>query len=285
MSSYAQLVQDLTPPLIWRFVKRRTPWLVRLAGGHYTHIRFEGDYPSWETASSHATGYDAPSILAKTREAVLKVKRGENRWEQDGMVSNSDAMPWSLLAALSRIAAAKGKRELHVVDFGGSLGSTYYWCKPFFAGDFKLTWSVVEQPEHVKIGQADFQDDSLRFHFTIEDALAAQPADVLLLSGVLHYLPAPEAWLKNLRDWPFPHLILDRTPLRNCARHRLTVQHVPKEIYEAAYPAWFLSKQRILSLIERDYTARWHAPDAETWEIGDEAVSNELWFFERKPRA
>jgi len=284
MPGYAQLVRDLTPPALWNFVKRRLPWLVRALGGHFTHISFTGDYASWDEARRAATGYDAPAILAKTRDALLKVKRGENRWEQDGMVSDSDAMPWSLLAALTRIAAVKGRPELSVLDFGGSLGSTFFWCRPFFAPDFKLTWTVVEQPEHVKVGKNDFQNDELRFHFTVDEALSAQPVDVLLLSSVLHYLDTPEVWLENLRHWPIPYLILDRTLLWDKSCHRLTVQHVPKEIYEASYPAWFLSKQRILSVIERDYTLRWRALDTETWEIGNDVVQNSLLFFERHRR-
>jgi putative methyltransferase (TIGR04325 family) len=284
MSSYAQLIRNLTPPAFWNFGKRHLPWLVRVLGGHFTHIRFSGNYKSWDEAQRAAVGYDAPAILAKTREAALKVKRGENRWEQDGMVSDSEAMPWPLLAALARIAATKGRPELRVLDFGGSLGSTYFWCRPFFASDFKLVWSVVEQAEHVKIGKSDFQNNELRFHFTVDEALAEGPADVLLLSGVLHYLDQPEIWLENLRRWPIPFLILDRTPLWERDHHRLTVQHVPKEIYAASYPVWFLSKQKIVSLIERDYTLLQRAPDTETWEIDGEPVKNALWFFERRRR-
>jgi putative methyltransferase (TIGR04325 family) len=284
MSRYAQIVRNLTPPVIWNFGKQRLPWLVRALGGHFTHSRFTGDYASWDDARSDATGYDAPAILENTRDAVLKVKRGQNRWEQDGMVSDSDAMPWTLLAALARIASTKGKPELNVIDFGGSLGSIYYRCRTFFNCNFKLTWNVVEQPEHVKIGKIDFQDNELHFYFTVEEALAQQPADVLLLSSVIQYLNAPEAWLENLRRWPIPYLILDRTPLTENNRHRLTVQHVPKEIYEASYPAWLLSKQKILSLIERDYRLMWKAPDTEAWTIGNETIQNSLWFFERCKR-
>jgi len=284
MPSRAQFVRELTPPALWNFSKHRLPWLVRALGGHFTHIRFTGNYSSWEEARQAATGYNAPAIVAKTREAALKVKHGQNRWEQDGMVSDSDAMPSALLAALARIAAANRRPELHVLDFGGSLGSTYFRCRPFFVPDFKLSWSVVEQPEHVKIGQSDFQDNELRFHFTVEEALAAQPPDVLLLSSVLHYLDAPGAWLENLRRWPIHNLIIDRTPLWEKDHHRLTVQHVPKEIYAASYPAWFLSRQKIFPLIERDYTLRWRAPDTETWEIDGDPVQNSLWLFERRWR-
>lgn len=281
MSRYARAARDLIPPLCWNFAKKNLPWLVRALGGHFTHIRFTGDYASWDEARRASAGYDAPAILQKTREAVLKVKQGKSRWEQDGMVSDSDATPTALLAALARIAAVKEKPELHVLDFGGSLGSTYYWCRPFFAKDFTLTWSVVEQSEHVKIGQADFQDEQLRFYFTVEEALAAHPVDVLLLSGVLHYLDTPEGWLENLRRWPIPHLIIDRTPLWDRDRHRLTVQQVPKEIYTASYPAWFLSKQKIFSLIERDYTLQWQTPDSETWEIDRDSVQNSFYYFRR----
>jgi putative methyltransferase (TIGR04325 family) len=285
MSRYAQVVRSLTPPAIWNLGKSRLPWLVRILGGHYTHIRFTGDYATWEDARRASSGYDAPAILKKTREALLKVMHGKNRWEQDAMVSDNETMHWPLLACLSRIAARNRRAELRVLDFGGSLGSTYFWCRPFFENDFALSWRVVEQPGHVKTGRADFQNDELRFHFTVEESLAEQQPDVLLLSGVLHFLPQPEAWLENLRGWKIPNLLIDRTPLWPRPHHRLTVQHVPAEIYEASYPAWFLAERRIISLIERDYALRWRAPDTETWEIDGEPVQNSLWFFERKTDA
>jgi len=282
MSRYAQAARDLIPPLFWNFAKKKLPWLVRAFGGHFTYIRFTGDYASWDEARRASIGYDAPAILQKTREAVLKVKQGQSRWEQDGMVSDSDSTPTALLAALAHIAAVKGKPELHVLDFGGSLGSTYYWTRPFFANDFKLTWSVVEQAQHVKIGQTDFQDDQLQFYFSVEEALAAHPIDVLLLSGVLHYLDTPEGWLENLRLWHIPYLIIDRTPLWERDRHRLTVQQVPREIYQASYPAWFLSKAKVFSLIKRDYSLLWQTPGSETWEIDNDSVQNYLYYFRRR---
>ena len=97
-----------------------------------------------------------------------------------------------------RVAAVRGKRELRVVDFGGSLGSTYFWCRDFFKEDFRLRWHVVEQEAHVKVGRADFQDEELRFDFTVDDVIAQGKPDVLLMSGVLHYLEKPAAFLEQL---------------------------------------------------------------------------------------
>lgn len=282
MASYAQLVRGLTPPLVWEFGKRKLPGLVRALGGHYTHIRFGGDYASYAEARAASQGYDAPAILAKTREALLKVKRGESKWERDAMVSDSDEMPWPLLACLTRIVATKGVQELNVVDFGGSLGSTYYWCRPFLTPEIRLRWHIIEQPEHVKVGRTDFADDELQFHDTVEQVLAVEKPDVLLLSGVLHYLPDPEGLLRQVNRWGLPYFILDRTPLWNHARHRLTVQEIPEEIYRASYPAWFLSRERILSLIEEAYQLRWRIPDSEQWELDNEVVPNQLCFFQRR---
>jgi putative methyltransferase (TIGR04325 family) len=281
MSRYAQIVRELTPPAVWHFGKRRLPGLVRALGGHYTHIRFSGDYASYADARREAEGYDAPAILEKTRAAVLKVKRKENRWERDAMVSDTDDMHWPLLACLMRLVALRGDRRLTVLDFGGSLGSTYFWCRPFFGDEIRVTWHVVEQPNHVKVGQADFQTDELRFHATVEDVLAREKPDVLLLSGVLHFMEDPEAFLQKLVGYKIPALIVDRTPLWDHDRHRLTIQHVPAEIYQASYPAWFLSRSRIQAIIEKDYELRFHAPDSEAWEIDDDVVPNTLWFYQR----
>jgi putative methyltransferase (TIGR04325 family) len=282
MPGRAQIVREFTPPVVWSFVKRRLPRLVRACGGHYTHIRFTGDYATFEEARRAATGYDAPAILEATRKAILMVKNGQHRWERDAMISDTYDQPWALLACLLRIAARNGRRALRVLDFGGSLGSTYYWCRPFLAADITLTWTVVEQPAHVAVGKAEFANEELQFASTVSEALRISKPDVLLISGVLHFLPEPEAFLEEMRTWLIPHLILDREPLWDHPHHRLTVQHVPKEIYEASYPAWFLARDRILGAIQRDYDLLWSAPDTEAWEIDHESVPSFTRFFRLK---
>lgn len=275
----AQLVRDFTPPALWDFVKRRLPGVVRALGGHYTHIRFTGDYKTFDDARRAATGYDAPAILAATREAILKVKNGQHRWERDAMVADTDDLPCTLLSCLLRIAAKNARRSLHVLDFGGSLGSTYYWCRPFLSPDLALRWTVVEQPAHVAVGKTDFANNELSFALSVPEALQHGQPDVLLISGVLHFLPDPEAFLDEMRSWRMPYLILDREPLWDHPHHRLTIQHVPPEIYEATYPAWFLSRDRIMRAIQRDYDLVWRVPDLEAWEIDGESVNSFTHFF------
>lgn len=282
MALPAQLVRGLTPPFAWDFAKRRLPGLVRLLGGHYTHIRFEGDYPDFASARRASRGYDEPAILERTRQALLKVKRGEARWEQDAMVSDSDELPWPLLACLARIAASRGARRLTVLDFGGSLGTTYYWCRPFLRPEFDVQWHVVEQPGHVAVGRAEFASPELHFHEGIAEAHAAANPDVLLLSGVLQFLAEPERFFAGLMELGVPHVILDRTPLWRHARHRLTIQQVPREIYQASYPAWFLSEERFLAAAGAHYVLRQRVVGDECWEVDGERVHSQLLVFDRQ---
>ena len=91
------------------------------------------------------TGYDGPAILAKTREAGLKVKRGEAAYERDSVLFDQVEHSFPLLAGLLR-AALSQQGELVVLDFGGALGSTYLQCREFLTPLKRLVWCIVEQP-------------------------------------------------------------------------------------------------------------------------------------------
>jgi len=202
---------------------------------------FEGDYASWSEAKCAAGGYDSPAILDRVRAAALKVKRGEAVFERDSVCFYHEEYRWPALACLLRVAAEQGG-ELRVLDFGGSLGSFYFQHRKHFVGLREVRWAVVEQPHFVQCGNKEFADDVLVFYETIEDCLSAGRIDVIFLSSVLQYLPAPYGWLRIFSETGIPYLLLDRTPFIDQDRDRLTVQHVPPEIYPASYPAWFFSR-------------------------------------------
>lgn len=219
---------------------------LRRAFGHQPRadaIVFIGDYPSWEAACRASAGYDAEVILQRTRDAVLKVKRGEAVYERDSVLFDQPQHAFPVLAGLLRAAVASAGR-LCVLDFGGALGSSYFQCRSFLQPVRHLEWLVIEQPAHVACGRQDFQSEELRFYETIESALSRHRPNVLLLSSVLQYLPEPYAMLEQLLNVGAGHVILDRTPFLRRERERLTVQHVPASIYSASYPAWFFSERK-----------------------------------------
>ena len=206
-------------------------------------VAYVGNFPDFGAAKACSTGYEQEVILERTRTALHKVLRGEAACERDSATFDQAELPWPLLSLLAR-AAAENAGRLSVLDFGGSLGSTYFLCRAFLAGLPWLEWSIVEQPAHVICGRREFANDTLKFYPSIDDCLKERRPKVLLLSGVLQYLPEPWAFLREAAAHDFDWIILDRTPFIPAERDRLTVEVVSPRIYPASYPAWFFSRPR-----------------------------------------
>lgn len=238
------VLKQITPPVLWDVLRR--------LHGRTGQIYFRGDYENWDAAVRESGGYDAETILTATRAAMRKIRDGQAVFERDSVLLDQPEPPFPLICGLLRAATLSGNR-LSVLDFGGALGSTYFQCRPFLDGLTSLRWSVVEQPGHVACGRAEFANDVLRFYPDVEECCGVEKPDVLILSCVLQYLPAPYNYLQHLLQLDFPHVILDRTAFWNEDRDRLTIQHVPGSIYQASYPAWFFSKTRLLRCFSPRY--------------------------------
>jgi putative methyltransferase (TIGR04325 family) len=243
-------IRLVTPPILFNLTRC-------LSGSRLTTngtYGLSGDYRSWDEAIAASTGYDSGIILEKTRTALLKVKNGEAAYERDSVLFDEIQYAWPLLAGLMFVAARCGGR-LNVLDFGGSLGSTYFQNRVFLSALSEVRWNIVEQSSHVVIGKAYFEDDNLRFYSGITDCLADTKPNVVLLSSVLQYLEHPYTVLDQILELPSDHIIIDRTPFWSGSSDRLCVQTVPPSIYQASYPSWIFS------------TPRFHAYLNEKWQI------------------
>ena len=202
----------------------------------------EGNYASWQEALAHSTGYDSSLILEKVSSALAKVKSGEAVYERDSVLFDRIEYPFPVLAALLRAAAANGGR-LNVLDFGGSLGSTYFQCRKFLSVLPQLTWHIVEQEIFVARGKALFESEQLRFYFSMKESIEDRQPDVVLFSSVLQYLQNPFEVLRTAMESGVRHILIARTPFSALNDDRLCVQHVPAQIYPASYPCWIFSEQ------------------------------------------
>ena len=216
------------------------------------NVAFRGDYATWREAADKCPGYSTDVILERVTKASLQVKRGEFAYEQDALVFETRDYVWPLLANLFWIAGRRSQ-SLHVLDFGGSLGSNYYRHLPYLRRLKSLKWSVVEQAHFVSAGQQQFQDETLRFFEDIDACCSWSPPDVVLLSGVVQYLPDPHQFLLDLVDRGIDYILFDRTPFIERDRDRLTLQRVGLPNYPATYPAWFFSRPRFFAAFERNY--------------------------------
>lgn len=206
-----------------------------------------GNYSDWDELMRHSGGYEKDIILEKTKNSLLKIKSGQAVYERDSVLFDKKLYPYPLITSLLYAALDCGN-VLNVIDFGGSLGSTYYQVKDFFPESLQVHWAVVEQTEYIKCGKDFFEDDILKFHFSISESMAHKKADILVLSSVVQYLKKPHEFLDALKEFDFKYIIIDRTSFIHADRpDRLTLQIVPPHIYDAQYPAWFFNEIDFLS--------------------------------------
>jgi len=277
------LIKEFIPPIIWRLRKRQIGVdslpLADLASEN-SESRFVGDYSSWEEALRDSTGYDSQVILDKTLDSILKVKNGQAVFERDSALLDRAEYPFFLIASLLHIAALNNGK-LSVLDFGGSLGSSYFQCHKFLEPIKSLRWSVVEQRKHVEYGRKYVEDDVLRFYYTIDECLKHETPHVVVLSGVIFVVEQPYELIESVIATQFEYAIVDRQLFNCIERDRLCVLHVSPNIYRASFPLWFLNEKRFRDAWLDSYNLEVESDEA-AFIVDGSIMPNKQFFYSRK---
>ena len=215
--------------------------------GKSAHLGWSGDYPSWEAAREMAAGYDSEKTTNQVRDALLKVQRGEAAYERDGCLFDRIHYSWPLLSGLM-FAAARSQGKLNLLDFGGSLGTSYFQNRAFLDQMLDLSWSIVEHPNLVAIGKKEFQSDKLRFFPDIQTCIEDKNPNTLLVSGALQYMADPYGALTELLKTGFAYLLFDRIQFNRARCDRISLQTA--SFYEAGFPCWSLDEARFLQCLK-----------------------------------
>lgn len=235
------------------FIKSLSP---PIALDFYRHLRgrgrFVGEYASWAEARQASQGYESDLILSKVRESLTTVINGGASFERDASLFYKPNYWWPLLAGLLWVSSRNGNR-LNLVDFGGSLGTTYYHNLKFISHLPHLQWSIVEQGSYVDAGRLSFENEHIKFYRDMDECIRERHPDVILFSGVIQYLEKPYDVLEDTLSKGFNHIIFDRTPFLDQGENdRITVQKaLPR--HEVSYPAWFFNLGKFLDFFSRDY--------------------------------
>lgn len=221
-----------------------------------------GSYASWTEAARHADGYDDTVILERVRQSLGRVRDGKAVYERDGVLFDRVHHSYPLLAGLLHAAACRSN-QLDVLDFGGSLGSSYFQCRRYLSPLARVSWNVVEQAGFVAVGRAEFESEVLHFFADIDACLATHRPNVLVLASVLQFLPDPAAIVAKLLATRFDAIVVDRTPMWHDPT-RITVQHVPAEIYgrPIRYPARIFNRDQLVDMFS-------------AYELGGEFTTND----------
>ncbi|MDD3465759.1 MAG: methyltransferase, TIGR04325 family [Campylobacterales bacterium] len=230
------ILKKFIPPVVFDLVRKikKSPY-----GWH-------GACTSWSEARRISDGYAKSDILEKVKNSLMLVKEGKAVYERDSVLFDSIQYSWPLLSGLM-LGAARNGGNLSVLDFGGSLGSTYYQNRKFLNIIGSVEWSIVEQPNFVACGKEHFESKELKFYWSVEQCLSEKKPNVLLLSSVLQYIEEPYALLDYLIRFGFDVIIIDRTQFSTSDIESITIQRVPPSIYEASYPCRILDIGKIKS--------------------------------------
>lgn len=232
-SKVSMLKENIYP--FYRKLTRKTP-----------EYGWSGNYATWQQAKKQCTGYDNHQILEKVKKSVLKVKNGEAVYERDSVLFDKIQYQPELLQAIKQIAI-ENNNDLNIIDYGGSLGSSYFQYKALLNGTNISSWNVIEQAHFVSCGNEFIADAVLHFYNKIDEAIAAHHSRVLLMSSVLQYLEYPYQFINEILSKNFQYILIDRTAFIIDDKERITIQQVPPAIYPASYPAWFFNETKFLN--------------------------------------
>lgn len=198
---------------------------------------------TWDEVNALCTGYATDEILNKCKESLHQVKTGQAEYERDSVLFDSKQYSTGLLVGL--LLASKDNKTLNVLDFGGSLGTTYFQNRDILEG-VHINWVIVEQPEFVKVGREHFQSENLKFCISVQEALLNFKPDVIILSGVLQCINLPSIY-EELINVGARYILVDRTSFNKKGQKLIVKQNVPEYIYKASYPMHVFEKNEFLS--------------------------------------
>ena len=218
-----------------RYGRKKDYKVIKVNGSE--RCEFSGNYKNWDEALHDCDGYQKGIILDKTCDALLKVKSGEVAYERDSVTFDKIKYPFELISLILKIALECDLRNINILDFGGSLGSTYFTVRKFIPKEIKLTWMVVEQESHVICGKKHFECDELKFYYSLDECLKRGP-NLILFCSVLQYIRNPYQVFRKALISSSKYIYLDRTYFGKDPYDRIIKQNVPEWIYPASYPCW-----------------------------------------------
>lgn len=276
MMKLKEFLKQLVPPLLTDAYRRLR------YGARKPEYGYFGDYRDWKAALADSSGYDSAAVFDKVFAALSLVRDKKAVYERDSVLFDRIHYAWPLLSGLMWIAALKGSR-LNVVDYGGSLGSTYFQNEAFLKGLACVRWSVIEQPRFVECGKKHFEDGRLKFYGDLRSCVEAERPDAIILSSVIEYLPDPYGLIGEIIKDGFEFVIIDRTIFFD-EPDRITVQKVPPYIYDASYPCRIFNRKKFLGVFAPHYdlVADFEALGGKT-SIGGTPAAHEGFIFRRRP--
>lgn len=243
---------------------------------------FKGNYSSFEEALKFTIGYDSNLIFEKVKNATQEVLKGKASFERDSVLFYKENYSSPILFLLFYVIS-KSNNTLRLIDFGGSLGSSYYQYRKLFSHLNTIEWSIIEQPHFVEYGNTNLRNKEINFFYSIDDFFAQKKAEVILFSSVLPYIANWKEIILQTIYKELDYIIIDRTPYFENPElpTRIMIEEVPKEIYNGSYPAIFFNQQELEELFSKNYIKVFELDGNDKLELKDTKVKYKATLFLR----
>lgn len=194
---------------------------------------WNGCFENWEDATKISDGYINEEFFEKSFQSVSKVLHEGRGFERDSYFFADEVFNYPFVSALLLTRQKSGK-ALHIIDFGGGLGSTYLQHRSILTEDIVAKWTVVETPPLVDRAKQLPFDNRIDFRTDLLFHPEHSENTCVVFSSVLQYVPDFEEILSQcIRT--FSYILIDRTCFKTNGS-QITVQKVPDSIYKATYP-------------------------------------------------
>ena len=211
---------------------------------------YSGDFKSWKDADQECMGYDLANIPLRTLDSITKTINSNTSYERDGAIisyNNKECRPDGQDQLINYIS--KLGDDPKILDFGGSLGSTYFQIKNFIKKK-SIEWHILEQPFYKNLGERYLQKFFPNIHFH-DNLKTNYKFDLLCINGVLSYLEDPYCELKKMLSLGIPKVFIDRQQvIVDSESDRIVIQVVPPEIYSTIYVCTFLGEKKLNKTME-----------------------------------
>jgi putative methyltransferase (TIGR04325 family) len=212
---------------------------------------FTGPFDNWEDALKNSEGYENKKIIEKLFKSAMKVKNKKFAYERDTVLFSKPSYDWLILHNI--LKHCNNHKNLNLIDFGGSLGSTYFQHKFFFVLFKSIKWNIVEQKKISSIGKKFFKNKNLNFYDDLRVAMKENAPKFILLNNVLQYIENPLHIINLLSRYKGITIIIDKIIFTKQDKDIIIVQKTPKRIYEASYPLRIFSKSIFLKKIKKHF--------------------------------
>lgn len=238
-----KIIKLITPPIITSLIKF-------FFNRNYKNGGVKVGFKNWEEASNNSTLYNQKDIFSKTLCSARLVRDGKAAYERDSVIFDKIQYDFKLLSSLLLISNLQNR--LHLIDFGGALGSSFRQNKKYLdCLSVAKKWAVIEQSEYVDIGRNEFENDTLSFYNSLSEI--DFDVDVVLLGSTLQYLEDPYSILDEIIKINPKYILITRTPFTDSEKEHVSIEIPPQHIYNASYPFWTLSYEKVIKFLFLKY--------------------------------